>query len=261
MNYNAIPVIRKGTFIRKEEFGGILIPFSGNINSTITVNGVGYSILKLCDGKRSILDIVESLKIEFQDNDTKKILKDVVNFIITMKKRQILYCNLDDKISKGICIYKDENYGIYKCGLDDIKVINNFLYKDNRSLLIGDNFIFDRSSISENINNFYILKNKNGDLISILNLNNISKINNIFNIKYLDTTILDFDLICKFINLCIMFSLKALNNKFAKIRIGIKSTVNPNFLNKIKNIGFNEVAILKHEFGLNNDSLIFEKLI
>lgn len=257
MNYNSIPLIAKGTFIREEESGAILIPITGNVNATIRVNETGLAILKLCNSENTIIDIIEKLKIQFDDDDIKSITDDVIKFINLMKKKKIIICNLQDSISIGNNVHNDGKNLVHRCGEQDLKTIRKYIEANETTLYIGNKLKFNKKYIMDNINNFYLLNN-NSNTLAVLVMSSIQDKNfNIYEIVLLEA-INDFELISYFINICI----NDLNreNKLNKVRLSIKSNIDYKFIEVLKKLGFQKSVILKNEFGANIDKIILEKI-
>ena len=56
----------------------------------IRVEGTGQNILELCDGQRTVQEIVTSLSERYGTADPAKITEDVSNFLETLQRRRIV---------------------------------------------------------------------------------------------------------------------------------------------------------------------------
>lgn len=261
MNYNSIPLIVKGTFIRKEREGAILIPVSGDINDSLIINETGFSILSLCNSKNSINNIVEQLKVKYNDENSIEILQDVVEFINLMKKRNIIFCDLKDEISIGKDIYSNENLSVYRCGEQKIGTIKKILNNKEIKNYIYDELKINTLYIKNNINKFYIIIDKKNNNLGLLFFKNSSnKFSVIYDIMICKSNV-DIININNVINICINDLINLSNGNLNKIRISINSDENFHFIEEILKNGFKKSVILSHEYGLNLHKIIFERIL
>ena len=56
----------------------------------IRVQGTGQNILELCDGQRTVLEIVSELASTFSGGDPRKIREDVGNFLEALQQKRIV---------------------------------------------------------------------------------------------------------------------------------------------------------------------------
>ena len=56
----------------------------------IRVQGTGQNILELCDGRRTVQEIVSELVATFSGGDPKKIREDVGNFLEALRQKRIV---------------------------------------------------------------------------------------------------------------------------------------------------------------------------
>jgi pyrroloquinoline quinone biosynthesis protein D len=76
------PGCRWGT---RDEHPVILFP-----EGMIRVRGTGQKILELCDGRRTLQEIVTTLSESYISTDAKKITEDVMTFLETLQQKRII---------------------------------------------------------------------------------------------------------------------------------------------------------------------------
>ena len=58
--------------------------------AALALNETGASIVRLCDGARSISEIVEQLSKNYDDADRDALMREVVDFLATIRARGLL---------------------------------------------------------------------------------------------------------------------------------------------------------------------------
>lgn len=269
MNYNAIPCIIKGTYIRKENEHGILIARGKDINYAIKVNSIGMNIINLCNSKNTIYDIVKKLQIIYNDNDYNKILEDVIKFIRFMKKEEIINCNMEDYMFKGKTIFENDNYSIYRCGEDDIKTIiesikgNNIILGSEMHINSMLNKIYIRNQLFNFSEEYYILNQKTLKSNVILGLKEMSnsyiKIYTISLLSEFDN--FNYSYVKEFISKSIENIKNDICKECLKIKVNFPSVKNKKILELLEDLGFVCVGKFKNEFGNNIDCLNYELML
>lgn len=276
MNFNSIPIIYDKTFIRKEKEGSIVIPNDKSFNDIIVINDTGLDILNLCNSTNTVNDIINILEIKYKD-DRKKISNDVVNFIATMRKNNIIFCDLEDIMYLGKDIFLDKNYNIHRCGEGNINDIIN-LQKNKEKLFFVNNKIarynviqdvilkmYIRDKIFKFKQEYYILENNNKEAVALIIFSNKK---NKF-IEYYELLLLniyediDIGLIEKFVELSIKNLKDDVCKTLRKVSAYIESNNdytkrNEEFLLKLN---FEKNGLMKDAFGINVDKLIYERII
>lgn len=56
----------------------------------IRVQGTGQKILELCDGQRTVGEIVSALSVEYSGGDPVKIREDVGNFLEALRQKRVV---------------------------------------------------------------------------------------------------------------------------------------------------------------------------
>ena len=58
--------------------------------SMLRLTGPGPRIVELCDGKRSLDELIAALQAEFSDADPEMIRREVLAFLVTLQERRAL---------------------------------------------------------------------------------------------------------------------------------------------------------------------------
>lgn len=78
-NLKIKPVIKGGCRLIKEEGGGYI--YDEGDGSVKVVNETAYKILSLCDGKRTLHEIIIEFQKQYSDKDRSSLLNDIISFI------------------------------------------------------------------------------------------------------------------------------------------------------------------------------------
>lgn len=88
MDHNAIPRLARG--VRFSDAPGeeatLMVP-----EGILRLKGPGRRIVELCDGNRTIAELVQTLTAEFSAGDPQKITSDVEQFLTRLRDRQVLH--------------------------------------------------------------------------------------------------------------------------------------------------------------------------
>jgi pyrroloquinoline quinone biosynthesis protein D len=87
MEFTEIPRLARG--VRFSDAAGeettLMVP-----EGILRLKGPGRRIVELCDGNRTVTQIVEALTLEFAAGDPEKIKNDVEQFLTRLRDRQVL---------------------------------------------------------------------------------------------------------------------------------------------------------------------------
>ena len=87
IDLNKKPKIAEDIIVRQEDFGGLAY---NPRNITITeFNNIGLVILKMCNGKNSISQIIRQISDAWK-KDEKEVKNDVINFIGNIESRGLI---------------------------------------------------------------------------------------------------------------------------------------------------------------------------
>ena len=85
-------MINNNFFIKKIENNYMVIPLNNNnvdMTNIYTINEIGYLIYSMLKDNKSIEDIKNKIKEEYEIDDDNRIINDINDFILELKKRNI----------------------------------------------------------------------------------------------------------------------------------------------------------------------------
>ena len=289
MNLNNKPKVKEGNFYRDESNDKLLIiPEKLDQNYSIIVNNTGKEILNLCNGKNTIANIIEILKIKFDETNSEKITNDVISFLYNMLNQQVIHEFKEEPMYTGIDINLNDNYKIHRCGEGDIdniiSTINSIRqekYESDSSEKLEEVILTNarnkklaihkiqrlklRNNLFKFAEEFYILiDKKNSKNVSLLAYSDISN----KNIQMYEVSIFEYldeipsDIITMFISKSIDNLKNEICTECSKIKFYSNSNIKNDFMmNLFKKNNFTKVGYLKNEYGKGIDKLIFEKYL
>lgn len=282
MNLNNIPIKNKSNFYREESNNRLLIiPGGADSNSSLIIDETGKCILDLCNSKNTVNDIINLLKIKFDENDTDIVKNDVEDFLNLMMKSRVIDKFKECIMYTGVDIYLNDNLKIHRCGEGDIERIFNIVNSSENKIQNFENLIAaepnNRSTVIARFNKlkirndlfkfsheYYILVdtslNKDLAMLSLSDCSN-KKINiyEIVMLNLIDT--ISQDLLNSFINKSISNLLHEICPKCSKIKFNVTNNVDNNIIETLSFNLFNQVGVLKNEYGQGIDKILFEKNI
>lgn len=258
-------------FIRKEsENNFLIIPEGRSISDAIVINAIGYEIIGLIDGEKTVREIANNLYEKYTTISYLRINQDVETFLIEMFSNDIINF-MPNKINEKNIIYEDQDYIIIRS--------TEINYNDIINMMMNTNFDIDylnneidggiynsvdiRRRLFDFTEDFYFLKEKNNmnvGIMSILNeySKNIIK-SNIGIIKFL-----------KCVNECTInkFLKRSISNYFSDIYpecMRVRTAELQSDADEIKscqnillNAGFKQIHTYYNEFGLGIHKILYE---
>lgn len=174
---------------------------------------------------------------------------------------------------KGLDIYTFSDYVIHRCGEGNINDLVSILELEAKKIYLTNDVInrstnikklYIRDKLFNYVQEFYILKDNEGNIISILGLSDLSN-------KYINKYVIDLfniyknisdDILVNFIEKSIN-DLKSIYKECIKISIYIEENnmYSKELSNLMQQSGFEHYGTLKNEYGLNKNQLIYEKIL
>ncbi|NLD50580.1 MAG: PqqD family protein [Clostridiaceae bacterium] len=258
-------------FVRDELNGAMLIvPKGYTQNESLVINKVGREILDIIDGKRTILDIINTLSKRYRDVPYSRIQNDVYIFIDNMLKVNLVKFMEVDNMYNGKTVDNLGEYEIFRCSEGDFKVIQQILNSKSKVLDVFnapiDESNYDPLSLRTKIFNYYedfYLLQKDGKacaLVSIITGRNMpNKVPALG--RFITLENISKENFAQFIKKCLDNYKKEIDKECIKARFTMISSnegENSEIGEVMKLASFDKVAVFKDEYGKNSNQVIFD---
>lgn len=280
MNLNVIPVLKKKTFLRNElNNSALIIPPNKTFNDLKIINETTMKILELCNGKNTINDIINKLMKEFNEDNHKKVLEDVISLLLALRRNGIIHCNMEDVMYLGKNLKFSENYTIHRCGEGDLNHLLSILSSKENTYIINNTIDYNpncdtqhllpikiRDNLFNYLQEYYILKDKTNKEVCLLTFTNeLNRHISIYKIELLNIySNIDSKEIQKFFNVCIDDIKNNICKKdIIKIQAHIEGVLNETNIHEefLVNLDFKKSGTLLNEYGINKHKFIYEKIV
>lgn len=274
---NAKPIfLKEGTFHREENKGNHLYIKYGMQERLKLVNNTANEIVDYCDGENTVKDIIDNMKKEYPNIDQSILARDIKETLVLLERSELIdwkNTNPFIQIEPAFKDQIDDNTIIYKATPLDFKmiyenIVENFFSESNSSS--NTNFAIISPSIAQQAfynevifkyrffnfsENVYLLKSSNITKGIVGVIDEFPIANRAFSSFWILNDLDDTSIIVNSI-------LKDIQTKITKFKCCIlaKDRNATEFVNQLEKNGFIKEAILKHEYGPNEDEIIISKL-
>lgn len=263
-----------GSFFREENDGHfLLIPSYGSYNDALLTNEQGRKIIELLmENVRTPADLISSMQQAYSQIELNKISEDVYSFLNLLRMKNLIDMKGTRAMYEGETIAHLGAYSVYRCLEGDLKVLNRLIAKKNPyvSFKYTDTYqsiyspVYVRGRVFAYIEDFYLLKNNQGDAVCMLSIlhgrgvfNGIPLIGIFLQIEDIPA-----DLMTGFVASCLENFKAHVEPDVGKLRI--KMPIDKGRLKQLsetfEKVGFEQVAYLEHELGLNEDAIMMDYL-
>lgn len=264
-----IPLTQNITYLRKEKNDFYTFYSACEYTNELVTNKTALQILKLCDSKNKVKDILKQMKKMYVGTSEEILYRDICNTLLQFEQIQLIKWKGGNPIMSIEPVKINKDYEITIAAESDIRDItdflNNFAPTDDYIFiktdeLVNDNFqkeISIRYRLFSHSGEYFLLKNKSGKLVGLLSFSLSSKIHSpLVYLEYICIPAVLFET-------CFRHA-KALLKEYCikditKIEVvclsndKIETSINEHLLP----IGFSEEARLKDEFEKNVDLIIY----
>lgn len=260
-------------FVRNEKNGTrVIIPEGFSLNDALIVNKQGAAIASQTNKGRTIGQITDYMISLFPNADAEQVRKDVYAFLDKLFHAGLVKIKGAEKMYKGNSIGVIEDYVVYRCAEGDLKEINRVLDCDapffedqNVDLVEGIyNPLGVRARVFAYTEEFYILKDKDETPCALVSIMHGASVANGMPVlgKVLFVNEIPYPLWVSFVK-AILFDFKSgIEREASRVRVKLDTSTESHqvLVQVLLDAGFEQVALLKNELGVNRDAALLDYL-
>ena len=260
-------------FVRNEKNGTrVIIPEGFSLNDALIVNKQGAAIASQTNKGRTIGQITDYMVSLFPNADAEQVRKDVYAFLDKLFHAGLVKIKGAEKMYKGNSIGTIEDYVVYRCAEGDLKEINRvldcgnpFFEDQNVDLVEGIyNPLGVRARVFAYTEEFYVLKDKDGTPCALVSIMHGASVANGMPVlgKVLFVNEIPYLLWVSFVKK-ILFDFKSgIEQEASRVRVKLDASTESHqvLVQVLLDAGFEQVALLKNELGVNRDAALLDYL-
>ncbi len=241
----------------------LIIPNGYSYNEALIINYLGKLVLSLCDGNRTIGEIIEIIS---KKEINKWSDKHIIDFVDQLSKLGLVKFEGTENMYEGKLVKNFNNYSIFRCGEGSFKRIQTIIQTKHVLTVFNSTVRKDdynplnlRLRLFNYLEEFYILENHEGDVSLFSIISGRIQPNKTASFGILLTTEeLSNNELITFINSCINNFMSEIEPDCRRIRMSHLGNLTKNIQNLFVKAGFGKIQILKEEFGEKKDQYILD---